>query len=126
MASPVAPFPCPKCGYTVVYHRNEYFEMGIEYMTRWLKCLSHSCNYKDNVTTIATVPDADALFPLGRLYMRQADVERVERAIEDGIRSATLGSLERQNRRLANKVRQQDALIDSLTTKTKLRPQVQL
>lgn len=99
MASPVAPFRCPKCGYVVVYHRHEYTETGIEYMTRFLKCLSHSCDYKDNCTTEATVSDSDALFPLGRLYLRQADAERADRAAEEAERNHVVGELADQLKR---------------------------
>lgn len=99
MASPVAPFRCPKCGYVVVYHRDEYREMGIEYMTRHLKCLAVSCDFKDNCTTLASISDSDALFPLGRLYMRQADAERADRAAEEAERNHVVGELADQLKR---------------------------
>jgi len=95
--------------------------MGIEYMTRHLKCLAVSCDWKDNCTTLASVSDADALFPLWRLYLRQADANRLDRAMEDAWRAAERESYERQAQRMRRKIGVLQDEVSSLR-----RPQVQL
>jgi len=65
MAIPVAPFPCPLCGYVVVYSRRAV-EDGVDFA---IHCLAVSCEYKEGAhVDDPTVPDRRTLEVVGAKY----------------------------------------------------------